>query len=234
MRWPFHGSRIEDYLSVFRACLELPPDEVDAVTTEVHAHLEETADSIGGDRGKAEIQATLGLGSPRDLAARIGLARRPWRPRRALVLGPSQDQLRYEVPAGPVRTYRRTVGTALLFFPFSLAIYWAEMIAGPGALHYLLAFGAVAVPLGLAGRWLLPRLSETETLHLSVWYLLSSIALASVTAALHFAHVVQGDAILWVGPLCVAALLLGALIYRLRNPNSRLVVGPRRSRSMGA
>jgi hypothetical protein len=227
MRWPFRGSTIADYLALFRACLELPPDEVDAVETEVRAHLEDAADAIGGQRKEAELHATLALGSPRDLAARIGSVRRHGRPSMVLVIDPPVQYLKYEVPGDPVRTFRRSVGFVLAVFPFLLTVYWAGVILGQKQGTIYLVAWAVALIVGLAGRWVMPRLTMTEALHVSLGYALLAIAVAGLTGLLYLAHLVQGDAILWAGSLGTAVVLAAVTIYRLRNPNSSLVIGLR-------
>jgi hypothetical protein len=51
---------------------------------------------------------------------------------------------------------------------------------------------------------------------------------AAVTGTLYLARVVQGDPVFWAAPLGYGVVLAAALGYRLLNPNSRLVIGPRR------
>jgi hypothetical protein len=229
MKWPFDGSTIDDYLALFRTCLELPADEVEAVEAEVRAHLEEAADAIGGQRNEAELQATLALGSPRDLAARIGSARRHRRPNMVLVIDPPVQYLKYEVPGEPVRTFRRTLGASFAVPTFLLANYWAGVIFGQHQpLGYLFAT-ALAVAVALLGRWVFPRLTVNEALHVILASLLLVIAVAGLSGILYVAHLVQGDALFWAGPLGMGVVLAIANLVRLRYPNSPLVVGPRRS-----
>jgi hypothetical protein len=226
MRWPFRGSPIVDYLALFTQCLEAPADEVDAVAAEVRTHLEEAAEAIAGPQKDAEIQATLTLGSPRDLAARIGAARRHRRPVRVLVIDPPVEYVKYEVPGDPVRVHRRDLAWGLAIPALSLVTYWARVAFGGDLATYSTAWAIAAVIL-IAGRWLLPRLTPKETTRLLLGSMAVVIACAAVTGTLYLARVVQGDPVFWAAPLGYGAVLAAALCYRLLKPKSPLVIRSR-------
>ena len=227
MRWPFRGSTIGEYLALFSECLEVPANEVDGVAAEVRAHLEEATDAITGPREDAEIQATLALGSPRDLAARIGVARRHRRPVRVLVIDPPVQYIKYEVPGDPIRVHRRDLAWALALPALTLVTYWAGVTFGRNLPTYSIAWAIAAVIL-VTGRWILSRLTPGETTRLLLGSMGVVIACAAVTGTLHLGRVVQGDPVLWAAPLGYGVVLAAALGYRLLNPNSPLVSRSRR------
>jgi hypothetical protein len=227
MRWPFHGSPIAEYLALLATCLEVPADEVEGITAEVRTHLEEATESFAGPRRDAEFQATLALGSPRDLAARIGLARRHRRPERVLVIDPPVQYVKYEVPGDPVRVHRRDLAVGLAAPALMLVTYWAGVAFRDDLPTYSIAW-AIAAVIFVAARWLLPRLTPTETRRVLLGSMGVVIAWAAMTGTLYLVRVVQGDPVLWAAPLGLGVVLAAALCYRLLNPNSPLVIGPRR------
>ena len=227
MRWPFQGSPIAEYLALLAECLEVPADEVEGITAEVRTHLEEATESFAGPREEAELQATLALGSPRDLAARIGAARRHRRPERVLVIDPPVQYVKYEVPGDPIRVHRRDLAVGLALPALMLVTYWAGVAFGRDLPTFSIAW-AIAAMVFVAGRWLLPRLTPTETTRVLLGSMAVVIVCAAVTGTLYLAHVVQGDLVLWAAALGYSVVLAAALGYRLLNPNSPLVIGPRR------
>jgi hypothetical protein len=225
MRWPFRGSSIDAYLYVFEQCLDVPAGERAGLQAEVRSHLEEAADAIAGPRPEAEVHATRLLGSPRDLAARIGAARRHRRPERVLVIDPPVQYVKYETPGEPTRFHRRDLAGGLAFPAYFLLDYWAGVTFG----HHgptLVIPAAIAIVIGVTGRWLLPRLTPTETSRFLVSFMGLIMLAAVFTGTLHLARVVQGDPVFWAGPLVYAAVLAAAGGYRLLNPTSPLVIGP--------
>jgi hypothetical protein len=227
LRWPFRGSPIGKYLALFSECLEVPADEVDSVATEVRAHLEEAAEAIAGPRNVAEVRATLALGSPRDLAARISAARRHRRPVRVLVIDPPVQYLKYEVPGDPIRVHRRDLVWGLALPTYGLLAYWTGVAFGQRLPSFSIA-AAIATVILVAGRWVLPRLTPTETTRLLLGSMVVVISCAAVTGTLYLGRFVQGDPALWVAPLGYAAVLTVALCYGLLNPDSPLAIGSRR------
>jgi hypothetical protein len=227
MRWPFRGSSIADYMALFSQCLEVPADEVEGVAAEVGTHLEEATEAITGPRKDAEVQATLALGSPRELAARIGAARRHRRPVRVLVIDPPVQYLKYEVPGDPIRVHRRDLAWGLALPAYGLLGYWTGVAFGQRLPTFSIA-AAIAAVILVAGRWVLPRLTPTETTRLLFGSMVVIIACAAVTGTLYLGRFVQGDPALWVAPLCYAAVLAAGLCYGLLNPNSPLAIGSRR------
>ena len=222
MRWPFRGLPINEYLALFAECLEVPANEVDGVAAEVRAHLEEAPEAIAGPRKDAEVQATLALGSPRDLAARIGAARRHRRPVRVLVIDPPVQYVKYEVPGDPIRVHRRNLAAGLAAPALMLATYWAGVAFGHYLPRYSIAW-AIAAVIFVAGRWILPRLTPSETNRLLLGAMGVVIACAGGSGILYLARVVQGDPVLWAPPLVYGAVLAAVLCYRLVNQNSPLV-----------
>jgi len=227
MRWPFHGSPIPEYLALFSECLEVPADEVQGVVAEVRTHLEEATEAIAGPRKDAEVQATLALGSPRDLAARIGIARRHRRQVRVLVIDPPLQYVKYEVPGDPIRVHRRDLAWGLAVPELMLVTFWAGVAFGNDLPTYSIAWAIAAVIL-VVGRWILPRLTPSETTRVLLGSMGVIIACAAVTGTLYFGRIVHGDPILWAAPLCYGPVLGTALYYGLLNANSPLVIGPRK------
>jgi hypothetical protein len=227
MRWPFPGSSIAEYLALFSECLEVPADEVSGVAAEVRAHLEEAADAIPGPRNGAEVQATRALGSPRDLAARIGAARRHRRPVRVLVIDPPVQYVKYEVPGDPIRVHRRDLAAALAVPVYGLSAYWAHVAFGRDLPTFSIGavFAAVILVVGL---WVFPRLTPTETARVLLGSMGLVLGCAAVTGLLQFERAVQGDSALWIGPLIYGGILFPAIRYRLLKPNSPLLSRSRR------